>query len=154
MKVVTHTVAPETRLADVIDYLTRCGVSSVLVVREENGKRVLLGLLSEGDCLEHLSNELFYGSPMPIQTAATIMKRHPLCVTTDTDVFALSSIFVSHNYHYLPVIEGQFLVGIVCRSDVLRSLDEYYRQWVKLHDDERTPIDVHEIMNHRFLVKV
>ncbi|TWU38339.1 CBS domain-containing protein [Novipirellula artificiosorum] len=153
MTAVPHTVTPEMRLADVIAFLVRHDLASVLVARNENSKKELLGFISEGDCLEHLSNELFYGAPMPIQTAATIMKRHPLCVTTDTDIFALSSIFVSHNYHYLPVIDGKFLVGMVCRSDVLRLLDEYYRRWVKLREDERTSIDVHEIMNHRFLVK-
>ncbi|TWT79616.1 CBS domain protein [Planctomycetes bacterium CA13] len=148
-----HSIEPETVLADVVSYLTRHRLANVLVIRVEDGKKLLLGYISEADCMEHLSNELFYGSPMPIQTAATIMQKHPLCVTSDTDIFVLSSVFISHKCRFLPVVDDKHLLGMVCRSDALKALDQYYRQWVRLHDQERKSIDVHEIMNHRFLVR-
>lgn len=57
------------------------------------------------DALEHMSNEMFYGSPRPPQTVETCMKRHPICVTPDVDAFALGSLLVSHGYRHLPVVD-------------------------------------------------
>ena len=36
-----------------------------------------------------MSNELFYGSPSQQQTAATIMRKHPVCVAPETELFTL-----------------------------------------------------------------
>ncbi len=147
-----HTVEPEMSLADVTTFLLKHQVSNAPVVKREGNERRLLGFLSEKDCLEFLSNEIFYGNPSPPQTAATVMKKHPVCVSPDADIFALASIFTSHGYRHLPVVENQHLLGIVSRRDALAALDRYYRDWSLKRDHERFPVDLHEIINHRFLV--
>src|SRR6056297_1787995 len=59
-----HTVTPEMSLAEAIQFLKRHKVSNAPVVENDSeGHRVLIGFLSEGDCLEYLSNEAFFGSP-------------------------------------------------------------------------------------------
>lgn len=147
-----HTVGPEMPLADVVTFLMRHGISNAPVVEDDSGRQVLVGFVSERDCLEFLANEMFFGSPAQPQTARTIMKRHPVCVEPTTDVFTLASVFVSHGYRHLPVVEDRQLVGMVSRRDILKALDDYYRDAIRQREFERFPPDVHEIIHHRFLV--
>jgi CBS domain-containing protein len=146
-----HTVAPETGLFEVTSFLLKHDLSNAPVVRREQGKLVLLGFISEEDCLEHLANGVFYGNPTPPQSAETIMRKHPVCIGPETDIFTLASIFVSHHYRHMPVVENDCLIGIVSRRDLLRSLDRYYNEWSSMQTRDRFPVDLHEIMNHRFL---
>ena len=147
-----QTIQPDTSLADVVTFLIKHELSNVPVVREENSQRMLVGFVSEEACLEFLANELFYGNPSPPQTAETIMTKHPMCVGPGEDIFTLTSIFTSHHYRHLPVVEGQHLLGIVSRRDIIKALDQYYRDWTQTRNRERFPVDLHQIINHRFLV--
>jgi CBS domain-containing protein len=80
------------------------------------------------------------------------MRKHPVCIGPEVDIFTLTSIFVSHHYRHLPVVENDCLVGIVSRRDILRALNRYYNEWSSLRTHDRFRPDLHEIMNHRFLV--
>ena len=147
-----HTIEADMQLVDIVAFLLKHELSNVPVIKKDGNQRLLRGFVSEGDCLQFLANELFYGNPSPPQTAETIMKKHPTCVGPDMDVFTLTSIFTSHRFRHLPVVEEQNLLGIVSRRDILKALDEYYRDWSRSRDRERFPVDVHKIMNHRFIV--
>lgn len=147
------TVASDTKLEDIVKHLLKHEVSNVPVVDEVDGHPCLVGFISEADCMEHLSNELFYGNPAPRLTAELIMKRHPVCVSPDTNIFALASIFMSHQLRHLPVVDNHRLLGIVSRRDILKELDHYYREASKMREDERNPPDVRQIINHRFIVR-
>lgn len=147
-----QTIGPNMQLADIITFLLEHKRSSAPVVDDQDGRQRLLGFVSEGDCLEHVGNELFYGSPHPPQTAATIMRKHPTCVSPETDLFTLTSIFTSHRFHHLPVVQEGELIGMVSRRDVLKAVDAYYRDWNRTRDRERFPVDIHQIMNHRFIM--
>lgn len=152
----THvqTVGPDMPLADVVTFLLKHDISNAPVIESKDGPQpVLVGFISEGDCLDFLANEMFFGSPAQPQTVRTMMKKHPVCVAADTDVLTLASIFVSHGYRHLPVVDDQRLLGIVSRRDILKALDDYYRDAVRRRDFERFPPDLHEIMSHRFLVR-
>ena len=148
-----YSVEPEMRLDEIVTFLLKHQISNAPVVRTEGMQKRLLGFISEGDCLEYLANEMFYGNPSPTQTAQTIMKKHPTCVGPDTDVFAVTSIFISHRFRHLPVVDGdQNLLGIISRRDILRSLETYHRDWDREVQRERFPVDLHKIMNLRFVV--
>lgn len=147
-----QTVGQEATLTEVIMVLLKQKVSNVSVVQQDGKRQILMGFVSEGDCLEHLANELFYGNPSPPQTAGSIMKRHPVCIDPTTDMFTIASVLTSHRFRHLPVVQDQELLGIVSRRDVLKALDLHYRQRDQDLDRERFPVDVHQIMNHRFIV--
>ncbi|MCA9138451.1 MAG: CBS domain-containing protein [Planctomycetales bacterium] len=148
-----HCVQAEMRLEEIVDFLLKHKISNAPVVRVDGSRKSLLGFISEGDCMNYLVNEMFYGNPCPTQTAETMMKKHPTCVEPDTDIFTLTSIFMSRSFRHLPVVDAeQNLVGIVSRRDILRTLDKYYREWTRSHDRQRFPVDIHKIMNHRFIV--
>ena len=42
---------------------------------------------------------------------------------------------------------------MVSRPDILKSLELYYREGRHLRDLERFPPDVHELINHRFIIQ-
>lgn len=149
-----RTVTPEMSLADAIGFLKRHKVSNAPVVETDaDGHRMLIGFLSEGDCLEHLSNEVFFGSPAPQQTVATMMKRHPVCVEPEMDVFTLASIFVNHRYRHLPVAADGRLLGIVSRRDILHALNTFYQEAFKDRTSKRFPPNLKDLVNHRFILK-
>ena len=145
------TVEENLTLAEVTSFLLKHKISNAPVVKHDNGKKCLLGLISEGDCLEFMANEFFYGNPSQPQTAATIMKRHLVCVSPDEDVFTIASILTSHGYRHIPVVRDHELLGIVSRRDILTTLEKFYREWIDARDRERFPVDLHQIMNLRFL---
>ena len=99
-----------------------------------------------------LSNELFYGNPSPDQCAKTIMTSHPVCIGPDTELFAIVSIFTSHNLRHLPVVQDGELLGIVSRRDILEAMETYYKQLVHTSDHERLLRDPSQIMNLRFTI--
>ncbi|MCA9076936.1 MAG: CBS domain-containing protein [Planctomycetaceae bacterium] len=150
-----HAVTPDMGLANVVKVLLQHKISCAPVVNEiDGGRRILIGFVSEQDCLEHLSNEMFHGNPRPQQTASTIMKKHPICVAVDTDVFTLSSIFVSHGFRHLPVVDSDnHLLGLISRREILKALECFYDQTNDAYQIEHFPPDVHQIINHRFLMR-
>lgn len=147
-----HTVTPGLSLAEVTAFLGKHRISSAPVVEEVEGSGpLLIGYISEADCLEYLANEIFFGNPAMSQTVQTMMKRHPVCVTPETDIFSLASVFVSHRYRHLPVVEEGRLLGIVSRRDILKALDQYYRQELAEQGEERFPPDLQQLINLRFV---
>ena len=147
-----QTITPEMPLGAIVEFLEKHNVSNAPVVEIQGNEKRLVGFVSERECLEYLANESFFGSPSPPQTAATIMRRHPVCVQPETDLFTLASIFVSHGYRHLPVVEEGRLVGIVSRRDILKAMDHYYRQTLEEKDRQRQHPDYSEIMQQRFVV--
>jgi hypothetical protein len=53
----------------------------------------------------------------------------------------------------MPVLENDNFVGMAYRRDVLKVADSCYRGWMSLKEHERSSIDIHQIMNHRFTVR-
>ena len=113
-----QTVSAEMSLSDLIDFLLKHQISNAPVVENRDSKKLLIGFVSESDALDHLSNEMFYGLPVPQQTVETCMKRHPIAITKDVDVFAIASLLVAHGYRHVPVVDDNMaLVGIGVRGN-------------------------------------
>lgn len=145
-----RTVTSDMPLEEVVSYLLKQEISNAPVIDgSADGKR-LVGFISERDCLEFLSNEAFHGSPAPPHRAETIMRKHPICVAPDTELFVLVSIFVNHGYRHLPVTENEELVGIVSRRDVLRALDRHYREYAADDPKHRPRPDPSTLSSYRF----
>lgn len=145
------TVSPDASLDEVISLLIKRDIPAAPVVEEHDGQQVLLGFLTEKDCLEYFANEIYYGNPDV--TAKSIMQRAPLCVSPETDVFSMATIFTRHVYRHLPVVKKKQLVGVVCRRDVLRGLYEFEQQVCSQKAKDKCLMDFREIVNLRFIIK-
>ena len=144
------TIRSDMDLNEAARVLLNKGVSNAPVVKEEGGKSKLVGFLSERDCLQFLSNEIYYN--IPAKSVATMMKIHPVCVKPDTDIFTLASVFLQHGFRHLPVCEEGYLCGIVSRRDVLRSLMEVCNESETLQELQKNRPDMSKLVNHRFIV--
>ena len=58
-----HTVSPEMTLDEAVSFLVDMNIPCAPVVEHGDEGNELLGLITEKDCLEYLSNELFYCNP-------------------------------------------------------------------------------------------
>ncbi|RED54203.1 CBS domain protein [Aestuariispira insulae] len=126
------------------------GVSNVPVIREESGKRILLGFLSEKDLLECFFDSTLYQSPdVPIARKA---RMNPVCVRADTDLPTLSCIFLQHKFRHMPVVEDGEFLGMVSRRDILRGFLKHYQEQLKKEPAERKTPEMDDTYNSRFIV--
>lgn len=146
------TVTVDATLDSVVHFLMKNELSNAPVVSHEaDGRPRLVGFISERDCLAALTQESFYGSPAPVETAGTIMRGSPVCVTPENDLFSIAAIFINHPYRHLPVTEDGVLLGIISRRDVLKGISDYYQKYGAQKLKERFRPDTHLIMYHRFI---
>ena len=147
-------MTPEISLDELVEYLIKKRVASVPVVAQGSPRR-LLGFVSEGDALRRLANDVFEEPHAEPATVASIMKRHPLAVTGDLDLFAIASIFISHGYRDLPVVDDAYnLLGVIARRDVLDALRREDVTVVRDYVREHYPPDLHSVANLRFVSSV
>ncbi|MGB5987065.1 MAG: CBS domain-containing protein [Desulfobacterales bacterium] len=55
-------------------------------------------------------------------TVADAMTPKPVTVQPDTTIETVAALMVDNNFHTLPVVAGERLVGIIGKEDVLRTL--------------------------------
>lgn len=133
------TVRLETPVADVARLLLKRGLSGLPVVDRTGTVR---GLVTEGDVVAkharpHVPLYLgILGYVIPIETqardeevrrvlavtAGELMTNHVRTIAADAPVDDAATLMVDHDVNPIPVLEGDTLVGIVSRHDILRLL--------------------------------
>jgi len=89
-------------------------------VIDDNGK--LVGVLSEKDCLRIFANGSFHA--LPASNVSDYMSKIVTTVQPETDVFTVADIFLKHTYRRFPVVDGDNLVGIISRRDILKAVQD------------------------------
>ena len=84
-------------------------------VLDEN--KMLLGVLSEKDCLRIFANKAF--NQIPTGLVADYMSKSMKSLHPDDDLFKVAELFLKNPFRRLPVIEHGILIGQVSRYDVL-----------------------------------
>jgi len=119
------TFGPDTPLADAMAALLRKRISGAPVVDEQG---LLIGMLSELDCLRVLSSGEFYaGDQEGMGIVSDFMTRDCVTIPPDTDLYGIAHYFLTKGVRRLPVVSGEKLVGQVSRRDVLRLIDRISR---------------------------
>ena len=130
-------VSPQTSILDAANLMLRNHISGLPVLDE---KGALKGVVSEGDFLRRAETgtgrkrsawlELFTG----VGRAATdfvhergrkvedVMTENPVTIDEQTPLDEIVHLMHKHGIKRLPVINGQALVGIVTRSDILQAV--------------------------------
>ncbi len=114
------TLSPQMEIYEAILFLMKRNVSGAPVV--DHGK--LCGMLSEKDCMRIFAEAAF--DQLPGGTVATYMMPRAETVGPRTDLFSVAEIFMNRPFRRLPVVDGDTLVGIVSRPDVLRASIELW----------------------------
>jgi len=133
------TLTPETEITKAAEILLTNRINGAPVV-DETGR--LVGILCQSDLVAQQKNlpvptvfSLLEGyiqlSTRKIEkqvkkiaalTVAEAMTPDPVTVRPDTGIEAVAALMVDNNFHTLPVLDDQTLVGIVGKEDVLRAL--------------------------------
>lgn len=108
---------PKASARDVVLQLNT-GLYSGMPVTETGGK--VIGIITELDLLSAVAD----GKELVKTTVEEIMSREVVTVNPDTPVIEIVQIMRDKNLLRVPVVKENKLVGIVSRSDILRSLIE------------------------------
>ena len=92
------------------------------------GKK-LVGILSLTD-LQRMSFSNTYGEEESsaddaisnLFTAGMVMHKDPITVSPASNIADVAKIFVEREFHALPVVENEELVGIITTTDILKML--------------------------------
>ena len=127
-------MTPEMDLYEAMRLLLSKRFSGAPVVDEAG---VLVGVLSEKDCLRVLAGEVVLEG-LPEGRVADYMSRDPVTVSPSTSLFDIVALFLDRHFRRLPVVEkGGRLVGQISRRDVLRAIEsirEHYLQPKQEHE--------------------
>jgi CBS-domain-containing membrane protein len=113
------TFKSEDSLDHVINQLIRSKISGGPVV---NDKNELIGIISETDCIKHISESKYYN--MPSDTKNTVGKYMATAVDTidkNMNIFDAAIKFISSRRRRFPVIENGKLIGQISQKDVLKA---------------------------------
>jgi len=117
------TLRPDMQIFDAIKVLESKHAAGAPVLDADG---VLLGILTEKDCLRVISNSAY--EDMTPGTVSDYMSTPKATVTTEMDLFAVARKFLSTNYAVLTVMENDIPVGRISRQDMLRGIQQMQRE--------------------------
>lgn len=108
------TISSDSTIKEAESMMTRYGVNVLPVVR--NGK--YSGIISR----EIVEKAIFHGfKKSRVYDFTTI---DALTVTPDTPIREIETLMIEQNQRFMPVIEGERIIGAITRTDILRTLYE------------------------------
>lgn len=130
---VLYTIAPNRSLSEAVAIMTEQDVGSLVVF--EHGKMV--GVLTFREVLKHVHGA---GAGWQDVAIAEVMVRDPLTAGANMEMDELRRHMVDHHQRYLPVMDGDTLLGVISFHDVAkavleeqsfenRMLKNYIRNW-------------------------
>jgi CBS domain-containing protein len=122
------TVTPDTPVAEACRQMLARGISGLPVVGED-GK--LVGMITEGDVMRRLELRQPQRSPQSVRPGAAkdpgskvaeIMTGGVITVDEDAPIGQIAGLLDQRHIRRVPVMRDGRLVGIVARSDLLRTI--------------------------------
>ncbi len=116
-KLITFT--PEQPIQEVIEMLIKNRISGGPVINEKNE---LIGVISEGDCIKHISESKYYNMPMDSNhTVKNNMATNVETIDKDMNIFDAANRFISSKRRRFPIVENGKLIGQISQKDVLKA---------------------------------
>ena len=107
-----HTISREATFKTVWSRMQELHISHLMVTDAQEHP---VGIISRTDIIEH-------GKDSPV-SIANFFTKQLIAALPDTDVAVISATFIEYEINAIPVFnENEQLLGIVCRSDLLRLL--------------------------------
>ena len=121
------TFKPDQLLSDVMEILINNRISGGPVV---NDKNELLGIISEGDCIKHISESKYYNMPLDNNTVDKHMKKDVETIDGNLTVFEAAEQFVNKKRRRFPIVDKGKLVGQISQKDILiAALEQKSHNW-------------------------
>ena len=135
------TMGPEESLANAVMVMAEHDIGSIVVM---SGGR-LVGMLTFREVIRVLAkrqaeNRVGPTPPVSAFTISEVMNPNPTVARPDMDVDALRKLMIDSHERYLPVMEGDVLMGVISFHDVAKAvldmqsfenqmLKAYIRDW-------------------------
>ena len=103
---------------EVMELLNKHKISGGCVV---NDKNELVGVISEGDCMKHISDSRYYNMPMENNKVSNRMNCNVETIDADMNVLDAAKKFIEHRFRRFPIVKDGKLVGQISQRDVLRA---------------------------------
>jgi CBS domain-containing protein len=109
--------APEDEIQKVYAMILESGFTTFPVVH----KKKLAGILSRRDLIStrRVRTAIATHNQTPVEA---VMTRDVFTIAPDEPISAAAELIVAHDVSMLPVMDGERMVGVVNRHDVLRAL--------------------------------
>ena len=138
---VLFTIAPNKSVAEAIEIMNEQDVGSLVVF----SRGEMVGMLTFRQVLQGVQKG---GADWQALTVDEIMIRNPFAASPNMEMDELRRMMVEHHQRYLPVMDGQTLLGVVSFHDVAkavleeqsfenRMLKNYIRNWPAQEEEER-----------------
>ncbi|WP_029038180.1 CBS domain-containing protein [Salinimicrobium xinjiangense] len=112
------TFRKEQTVFEVMELMIKHQISGGCVV-DENNK--LLGVISEGDCMKHISDSRYYNMPMDANLVEKRMTCNAKTIDADMNVLDAAKIFIENRFRRFPILKNGELVGQLSQRDVMRA---------------------------------
>ena len=103
---------------EVIESLIRNRISGGPVVNKNN---VLIGMISEGDCIKHISESRYYNMPIGERKVEHSMVKNVETIDGNMNIFDAASKFITSKRRRFPIVENGKLVGQISQKDILKA---------------------------------
>ncbi len=112
------TFRPEQSVEEVIDSLIKNRISGGPVVNEKNE---LVGIISEGDCIKHISESRYYNMPLEKNKVEHSMVKGVKTIDGNMNIFDAANKFLNEKRRRFPIVENGKLVGQISQKDILKA---------------------------------
>lgn len=111
------TIAPDGMLSDAVNIMSEKDIGSLVVMSQDS----MVGMLTFREVLQALHKNR--GSIQGMRVDAFMVK-NPRTIAPNVEVDELRSVMLEHHIRYMPVTEGDKLVGVLSFHDVARAVLE------------------------------
>ncbi|NNK75672.1 MAG: CBS domain-containing protein [Maribacter sp.] len=112
------TFRPDQSMEEVVDSLINNKISGGPVV---NDKNELIGIISEGDCIKHISDSRYYNMPMKNNLIENCMVKNVETIDGDMNIFDAANKFLNEKRRRFPIVKEGKLVGQISQKDILKA---------------------------------
>ena len=111
------TIAPEEMVSDAVNIMSEKDIGSLVVMSQGS----MVGMLTFREVLQALQKKR--GSIQGLRVDA-IMVKNPRTIAPGVEVDELRRVMLKHHIRYMPVTEGDKLIGLLSFHDVARAVLE------------------------------
>lgn len=119
MNAPVHVVSPDATVAHARNLMVRHHISRLPVM--ENG--VLVGIITKKDIAYRMrkGEPAWRRRPLDRIPVGALMTEHPVVVEPDNGVREIARIFTKQNFSSVPVVDGGVMIGIITKTDLMKS---------------------------------
>ena len=121
------TFKPDQPIADVMEILINNKISGGPVVNESNE---LLGIISEGNCIKHISESRYYNMPVDNDNVGKHMVTNVETIEGSLNIFEAAEQFLQSKRRRFPIVEDGKLIGQISQKDILiAAMEQKSSNW-------------------------